>query len=213
MERPRLGVQGLHAFLGTCTSDTAQSLLTATMSTHPVINVDLVLDRSTTKEVLRAVLHSILFHRLFGIVKPQTFEVQDVTMPGVDDPEIKQLIQDKVDVFWRAVDLRGDKRGEINVLFTEKRARKTWYYLSSQEEEVPWEQWKVKVVVQQPTSDRERQKFNSGLATTLTETLRTILKHTSSGEGRSCVPPIRDSKGISPFPVKITPIVGGVDLS
>lgn len=25
-------------------------------------------------------LHSILFHRLFGTVKPQTFEVLDVTM-------------------------------------------------------------------------------------------------------------------------------------
>ncbi len=39
-----------------------------------------VLDRLQTKEVLRAVLHSILFHRLFGTVKPKTFEVVDVTM-------------------------------------------------------------------------------------------------------------------------------------
>lgn len=39
-----------------------------------------ILDRPTTKDVLRGVLHSILFHRLFGTVKPQTFEVLDVTM-------------------------------------------------------------------------------------------------------------------------------------
>ena len=38
------------------------------------------LERHTAQEVLRAVLHSILFHRLFGTVKPQTFEVLDVTM-------------------------------------------------------------------------------------------------------------------------------------
>jgi hypothetical protein len=37
-------------------------------------------DRHTTKEVLGAILHSILFHRLFGTVKPQIFEVLDVTM-------------------------------------------------------------------------------------------------------------------------------------
>lgn len=64
-------------------------------STHPTITIDLVsslvlesvpssqiqiLDRHTTKDVLRAVLHSILFHRLFGTVKPRTFEVLDVTM-------------------------------------------------------------------------------------------------------------------------------------
>lgn len=39
-----------------------------------------VLERNTTKEVLRAVLHSILFHRLFGTVKEQSHEVLDVTM-------------------------------------------------------------------------------------------------------------------------------------
>ena len=34
-----------------------------------------VLDRLQTKEVLRATLHAILFHRLFGTVRPRTFEV------------------------------------------------------------------------------------------------------------------------------------------
>lgn len=33
-----------------------------------------------TRDVLTAVLHAILFHRLFGVVKPKTFEVLDVTM-------------------------------------------------------------------------------------------------------------------------------------
>ena len=32
------------------------------------------------RDVLHGVLHSILFHRLFGTIKPQTFEVLDVTM-------------------------------------------------------------------------------------------------------------------------------------
>jgi hypothetical protein len=39
-----------------------------------------ILDRHSAKEVLTTILHSILFHRLFGTVKPQTFEVLDVTM-------------------------------------------------------------------------------------------------------------------------------------
>ena len=45
-----------------------------------------VLDRQTTKDVLRAVLHSILFHRLFGTVKPMVFEVFDVTMVCLTPP-------------------------------------------------------------------------------------------------------------------------------
>ena len=72
------------------------------MSTgHPTITIDLVrasllararketslttsaaqvLDRQQTKEVLRGVLHAVLFHRLFGTVRPRTFDVLDVAM-------------------------------------------------------------------------------------------------------------------------------------
>ena len=39
-----------------------------------------VLDRQQTKEVLRGVLHAVLFHRLFGTVRPRTFDVLDVAM-------------------------------------------------------------------------------------------------------------------------------------
>jgi len=39
-----------------------------------------VLDRQNTREILCALVHAILFHRLFGTIRPQTFEVLDVTM-------------------------------------------------------------------------------------------------------------------------------------
>ena len=44
------------------------------------INEIQVLDRSTAREALTGVLHAILFHRLFGTIKPSTIEVLDVTM-------------------------------------------------------------------------------------------------------------------------------------
>lgn len=90
-----------------------------------------VLDRRNTRDVLTAVLHSILFHRLFGTVKPKTFEVLDVTMvccrpycqvytlclnldqPGVDDPEIKQLVDSRVDAFWKVMEGGVHKRGQV----------------------------------------------------------------------------------------------------
>lgn len=59
---------------------------TADLTSQPTMRTkgkEQVLDRLQTKEVLRAMLHSILFHRLFGTVKPQTFEVLDVTMVRV----------------------------------------------------------------------------------------------------------------------------------
>ena len=71
------------------------------MNTHGTITIDIVslphcrkkpisahaiaqvLDRQNTREILRALLHAILFHRLFGTIKSQTFEVLDVTMVRV----------------------------------------------------------------------------------------------------------------------------------
>jgi len=37
-------------------------------------------DRHHGRDILRAVLHAVLFHRLMGIVKPYTFDVLDVTI-------------------------------------------------------------------------------------------------------------------------------------
>ncbi|KAL4260338.1 ATG101 family protein [Pleurotus pulmonarius] len=61
------------------------------MDAHSIITIDLILDRQTARDVLNGILHAILFHRLFGTVKPKTLEVLDVTMPGVSDPETEQL--------------------------------------------------------------------------------------------------------------------------
>ncbi|KAF8635652.1 hypothetical protein AX15_000283 [Amanita polypyramis BW_CC] len=121
----------------------------------PTITIDLTLDRSTTKDVLHGILHSILFHRLFGTVKPQTFEVLDVTMPGVSDPAMEQLVNDKVEAFWKGIESGINlKRGQINVFFSEKRPKKSWFQVYMGEEEVPWEKWTINVELRQPKDER-----------------------------------------------------------
>ncbi|KDQ51157.1 hypothetical protein JAAARDRAFT_73804 [Jaapia argillacea MUCL 33604] len=179
---------------------------------HPIITIDLVLDRHSTKEVLHAILHSILFHRLFGTVKPQTFEVFDVTMPGVDDKDMEQLVDDKVDAFWKGIEGGSNKRGQIIITFSEKKPKKSWFQVYMGEEEVPWEQWIVNAEIRQPKSERDRQAFNTNISTTLTKALQTMLTHTSSEKGRSAVPLITSNTGISPFPIKIVVKVDGVEV-
>ncbi|KAJ7490848.1 autophagy-related protein [Mycena latifolia] len=179
---------------------------------HPTITIDLVLDRHTTKEVLQAVLHAILFHRLFGLVKPQTFEVLDVTLPGVSDPEMEALVNEKVDAFWRGVEGGVSKRGQITVTFSEKRPKKSWFQVYMGEEEVPWEQWIINAELRQPKSDRDRQQFLTTLAATLTKAVQTMLVHTSSEKGRTAVPLITNAAGISPFPIRVAVSVGGVEV-
>ncbi|KAF9528261.1 autophagy-related protein [Crepidotus variabilis] len=178
----------------------------------PTITVDLVLDRSTAKDVLHGVLHAILFHRLFGTIKPTSFEVLDITVPGVSDPETERLVNEKVEAFWRGVEGGNNKRGTITVTLSEKKMKKN-YWFSVGEEEVPWEQWVINAELKQPKTDRERQTFQSSLASTLSKAIETMINYTSSERGRAVVPPITDAKGISPFPFKVTVKIGNMEVS
>ncbi|KAF8263794.1 autophagy-related protein [Lactarius quietus] len=165
-------------------------------NTHATITIDIVLDRQNTREILRALLHSILFHRMFGTIKTQTFE------PGVADPNVQRLVEEK-----------------ISVTLSKKDQRKAWLGMTTYEarrrhspiEEVAWEQWIINAEIRQPKSEQERQQFDRTLAATLSKSLRTMLTHTSSEQGRAAVPPITNSD-VSPFPLKISVRVGGVEL-
>ena len=58
----------------------------------------------------------------------------------------------------------------------------------------------------------DRQAFDANLTSTLTNSLRTMLTHTSSERGRMAVPLITEAQSISPFPIKMVVKVGGVDV-
>ncbi|KAL1683016.1 autophagy-related protein [Schizophyllum commune] len=182
------------------------------MNAHPTITVDLVLDRQNARDVLTGVLHAILFHRLFGTVKPQTFEVLDVTMPGVCDATMERLVQDKVDSFWRALEGAAEKRGQLTVTFSEKKPKKSWFQVYVGEEDVPWEQWVVNAELRQPRGERDRLAFDATLTNALRKAMMTMLTHTASEKGRAAVPLITNATGISPFPFRIAGIVNGVEL-
>ncbi|KAJ7878558.1 hypothetical protein B0H14DRAFT_3083029 [Mycena olivaceomarginata] len=150
---------------------------------HPTIAIDLAHDREA-----------------------QTFDVLDVTMPGVSDPEMEHLVNEKVDAFWRGVESGISKRGQ-------KRPKKSWFQVCMGKEEVPWEQWIINAELRQPKSDRDRQQFLTTLAPTLTKAVQTMLVHTSCEKGRTAVPLITNATGISPFPIRIGVSVGGVEVT
>lgn len=50
------------------------------------------LDRSVARDVLSALLHAILFHRLFGVVHPRSFDVLDVTFVSFVSLAIFEMI-------------------------------------------------------------------------------------------------------------------------
>ena len=74
--------------------------------------------------------HAVFFHRLFGPIKPQTFEILEIIdviivcerltpllvrrQPAVSDRETEQLIEEKVETFWKGLEGDFSKRGRAS---------------------------------------------------------------------------------------------------
>lgn len=88
-------MNGTHA---TVTIDIVSLLFTANNDCNKFTTCVQVLDRQNTREILCALLHAILFHRLFGTIRPQTFEVLDVTMvrPSIDAIVLFRILTTRV---------------------------------------------------------------------------------------------------------------------
>lgn len=112
---------------------------------------------------ISALLHTIFFHRLFPPLSPLTRELLDITLPAIDDVDLETLIDQRVIALLHAIESgheisspgmgsndRGG-RGQIAVLFFEKKRRKT--YFSFKDEEVCWEQWCLDVTLASPKSE------------------------------------------------------------
>ncbi|KAG2741833.1 hypothetical protein P692DRAFT_20839813 [Suillus brevipes Sb2] len=110
---------------------------------------------------------------------------------------MRQLVTEKVDIFWKGIESGANKRGQFQV------------YVGA--EDVPCEQWIVNAEIRQPKLE-DRQEFNANLASTLLKALNVMLTHTSSERGRTAVPLITNATGISPFPIKIAVQVGGMEI-
>ncbi|MCJ1307541.1 hypothetical protein MMC25_001187 [Agyrium rufum] len=63
----------------------------------PEYVLEVFADPANIKDVVRAILHTIFFHRYFPTLRPSTIEVLDrLTLPYVSDPELETLIETRV---------------------------------------------------------------------------------------------------------------------
>ncbi|KAL1914670.1 uncharacterized protein VTP21DRAFT_8081 [Calcarisporiella thermophila] len=169
--------------------------------TPEVFSIELTVDKAYLADVLRAILHSILFLRVFANVQPKDLEVLNISFPGIDDPDVTAQVEDKVAAFVRSMESAPTNgftfKGQIAVMFYEKRTKKAWF--SKSEEEVCWEQWTITLTVQAPPTERERLKLRKAMSSQLSHTLATMLR--TVNEKRDHIPPITSND--NPFPYQI----------
>ncbi|GAA0176358.1 hypothetical protein LIER_29364 [Lithospermum erythrorhizon] len=182
---------------------------------------ELEVEHFQIREVLRCILHTILFHRALGLVKPKDIDLElfDITYVQCGDVELERKIEEKIDLFIDRVEKHPNKKNQICLSFYEVKNRQaTWF--TNKVERLYWEQWYINLyVVQHPkpqhgkshhskilvdpgeSMSEERTARRAALESSLREILFHIIKFVN--EKKDHVPPIPNLDGIS-FPYEIT---------
>ncbi|KAF9150538.1 hypothetical protein BG015_007651 [Linnemannia schmuckeri] len=160
--------------------------------------VELTVERSYLKDALRAILHTVLFHRVFANIKPRDMDILDLTIPINDDPEVDKLVDEKIAAFVKVVDTNPQSKGQIGIMFYEKRTKRAWF--SSTSSEVCWEQWAITINVVTNINEKDKQRSIKNMEKALSSLFLSILR--TVNERKDHIPPITTSDG-NPFPYQI----------
>ena len=127
----------------------------------PEYILEVLSDPFSLKDIVKALLHTIFFHRYFTPIRPLTRDLLDITLPTIDDVDLETLIDQRATSLVRQMDSQagysygggilggyngdGGTRGQLAVRFFEKKRRKTYFSFGKGEDDVCWEQWTLNI--------------------------------------------------------------------
>ncbi|KAI4327497.1 hypothetical protein L6164_019949 [Bauhinia variegata] len=178
---------------------------------------ELEVEHFEIREVLLCILHTIVFHRALGLVRPRDIDLElfDITYVQCGDMELEKKIDDKIEQFISWVEKHPNKKSQICLSFYEvKNKQVSWF--SNKIERIYWEQWYINLnVAQHPKAHssksvqskvvytgEDRDARNAALEASLREVLFQIIKFVN--EKKDHVPPIPNLEGAVSFPYEIT---------
>ncbi|EME81973.1 uncharacterized protein MYCFIDRAFT_211508 [Pseudocercospora fijiensis CIRAD86] len=177
----------------------------------PEYNLEISADRSSVKDVVKGVLHTIFFHRFFTPLYPATHEILDITLPYVSEDDIETLVETKANSLLRALDAsssstspqyknpNGSQRASITVQFLEKKRRKGWF-TTKPDEDIPWETWTIDVTVLGARSEIEASRNRRVMVRSLERAVFKVVEVVNREKGH--IPPITTNE-TNPFPYQI----------
>ncbi|ONK77247.1 uncharacterized protein A4U43_C02F4590 [Asparagus officinalis] len=180
---------------------------------------ELVLEPVEIREVLRCILHTIVFNRALGLVRPKDVDCElfEITYVQCGDPELEKKIEEKIDHFIGWVEKHPNRKSQVSLSFYEvKNKQPTWF--SNKIERLYWEQWHINLHVVTPkihgkshhskasalsreTAMEESSSRRAALESSLRDVLFQVIKFVN--EKKDHIPSISNSEVIS-FPYEIT---------
>ena len=119
------------------------------------------------KDVLRCVLHTVLFNRALGLVRPREVDLElfNITYVQCVDRNVERTIEEKVSAVLTWLGKNPGKPVKVSLKFFEKRYKQAWF--SKQEERLYWEEWNLNISCKQTETlvsggGRQRSNTTSG---------------------------------------------------
>ncbi|CAL9173525.1 unnamed protein product [Musa hybrid cultivar] len=180
---------------------------------------ELVVEPPEIREVLRCILHTILFHRALGLVRPKDVECElfDITYVQCGDHELEKKIDEKINQFIGWVEKHPNRKSQVCISFYEvKNKHATWF--GNKIERFYWEQWYINLHIISPkphgkshntkahvvtgeNAFEESKSRCAALESSLREVLFQIIKFVN--EKKDHIPPLQNSEIVS-YPYEIS---------
>lgn len=175
------------------------------MSNCEVIELPLLeVEPYQVTEVLRCLLHTILFNRALGTVHPREVDSQlfDITWVHCGDDGVDARVESKVSTVQTWVERNPGRDIRVCLSFFERRQQQGWFL--RQEQRLYWEQWIIPIVVADYHSlepDSARAKRKQALQSQLEASLSSII--TAVNTKRDHIPPVVSGAALT-FPFDVT---------
>ena len=156
------------------------------------------------KEVMRAVLHTVLFTRALGLVRPRDVDCEmfDLSYATCGDPAVDAAVEARLDALqaWLRRETRagGETHARVTLSFHELGDGESFHKKQS----ACWEQWRVPLEV--VVVDEAHDVLKEQLALELRDTLRGAIQHVLglAGERKDHIPPVTTASAVC-FPFAI----------
>ena len=160
------------------------------------------------KEVMRAVLHTVLFTRALGVVRPRDVDCEmfDLSYATCGDPAVDAAVEARLDALqaWLRRETRagGETHARVTLSFHELQHVGGSLPRIEKRPTACWEQWRVPLEV--VVVDEAHDVLKEQLALELRDTLRGAIQHVLglAGERKDHIPPVTTASAVC-FPFAI----------
>jgi hypothetical protein len=152
-------------------------------------------------DVLRCMLHTVLFNRAFGLVYPkeEIIDTLDFEYVRCDDVTVHQYVEEQIKTFRTTLAEREDRRAQLVLSFFETRSKKAWF--RKVEEKICFEQWVFFIILKEDSpveTPEAREKLENELRERIMYIIQTV------NEKQNHIPLKFQPTDLIPFPYEIT---------